>query len=195
MPPKLTIQGQNPEGLRAAQRFRQDPQPAPTVSNYLQPITEEMELNWEGNGWYPEEVEMIKRLHDSGLPVNLSAIAARQIMGLNHPDPLPEAEWEQFVQKHPYRAATKKLVRKGGEIASGIGEFVTRPAVPSIEKLSAAKMLKDYLMAQDAQRAGQAQSQALWSATHYPEQTLAGSGSNPLPPTGPTPLPYPGQRK
>jgi hypothetical protein len=96
------------------------------------------------------------------------AIALHITFGLGL-DKAPESQWETFAREQPIRANTKKLLNISG---SNLKEFA-RPVTDSLpnpaheqEKLSAAKMLKDYLMHQDMQRAEEAKKESLWGMVH-----------------------------
>jgi hypothetical protein len=139
-------------------------------------ITPEHEAGWAASGWSPEAIEMIKRLHASGLPIKLAAVAARDMMGLNTAPPTPEQakeqEWAAYEKEHPIRANTKKLLTHS---VQGAGSALAAPAkLPDAEKISAHRMLKEYLTAQDMQRAGESEKEALWMLARMPGQPLAG---------------------
>lgn len=139
--------------------------PAPPVD----PITPEHEAGWAASGWTPEAIDMIKRLHASGLPIRLAAVAAKDMMGLNSQAP---NEWETFEQEHPVRANTKKLLTHA---VKGAGSALAAPLhTPDVEKISAHKMLKEYLQAQDLQRATDSEKEGLWMLARMPGAPLAG---------------------
>lgn len=140
----------------------QPPAPAQDV------ITPEHEAGWAQNGWSPEAIEMIKRLHASGLPIRLAAVAAKDMMGLNSPAP---TEWDTYEKEHPIRANTKKLLTHA---VKGAGSALAAPALPDAEKISAHRMLKEYLAAQDMQRASASEKEALWMIARMPGAPLAG---------------------
>lgn len=75
-------------------------------------------------------------------------------------DKEPESEWDTWAKENPGRATAKKLMHAAG---SGVAAPVN---LPDAEKLSAAKMLKEYLQHRDVQRAEEAKKGELWNMIH-----------------------------
>lgn len=104
-----------------------------------------------------------QQLIAAGLSPEVAMEALRQLKM----DQVPRSEWDQFTMDHPYQAATKKLLVTGGRAlarpAPGIDEAQSRA-----EKVSAAKMLREYLMAQDQMRANEAIKGDLWHLASVP---------------------------
>lgn len=147
---------------------------------YRTDVNTEMMRGWMENGWSPEEAAMIARLAASGLHIPLAAVAARQIMGLGDKTPPDQRAWEAYEQSSPIMANSKKLLNKGAAPLRDMASAMARPALgvaqaqSDNEKLSAHKMLKDYLMHQDQLRAGEVQKQGLWMLARMPGAPLAG---------------------
>lgn len=154
---------------------------ASSQPQYRTNLDTDMMRSWIEHGWSPEEVAMVARLSNAGLHIPLAAVAARQIMGLGPKSIPPDvAQWNQYEQDHPVMANSKKLLAKGSAPLAALGGAIAKPA-PTLadiqannERLSAHKMLKEYLMNQDQLRAGEARKQGLWMLARMPGQPLAG---------------------
>lgn len=160
-------------------------------------ITPDFKKDMLASGVYtPEAVDMIERLVQSGMSFNLATVAVNDFMGINKDagKSKEQAAWDAYTREHPYAAATKKLLVKGSEPLRDLGRAVAKPFNPQsqAEKLSAAKMLEEYLMAKDRERANEQMKNGLWMVARMPGAPLAGQpvymgGPDPVqPPTAAT---------
>lgn len=147
--------------------------------------TDDMKSLVENQGWTPEAAAMLARFVAAGMDPSLAAIAVKDYMGLNVKPLTPEQEWDKFERESPIRANTKKLMIKAGKWERALVDKVKEPIQALrpeyLEKVSAAKMLKDYIQMQDAQRANQAHKEGLWMVARMPGAPLAGQPIYPGP--------------
>ncbi len=142
----------------------------------------------QAQGWTSEAAMMISHLVKSGLDWPLATIAVRQ-MGMDTP---PPTEWEKYEKNHPIMANSKKLIAKSP--LPDMGSAIAGKLDPhAAEKLSAAKMLKEYVLAQDQARAQEHMKEGLWMVARMPGAPLAGQpiygGPTVEPPLPPQPTP------
>lgn len=122
-------------------------------------------VDWErsflNHGMSPEAAKTAAGYIAQGIDPAV-AIHITYKMGL---DKAPMSQWDDFARNNPGQATAKKLLVTGGRaMGDTVGGALNTPGqnAHEMEKVSAAKMLKEYLMHQDAQRAGDMTKQALW---------------------------------
>lgn len=142
--------------------------------------TDDMRSLVDNQGWTPEAAAMLARFVAAGMDPSLAAIAVKQYMGMNTPDATPEQEWDKFEREQPIRANTKKLMIKAGRAERRATDALGKSFNPikeseaQAERISAMKMLKDYVMMQDQARAGETMKNGLWMMARMPGAPLAG---------------------
>ena len=142
-------------GPKAATSSTSAPAPAPT----------DWEKNFLNYGMSPQAAKTAAGYIERGMD---PAVALHTVYSFGL-DKAPASDWEDFQRNSPIQANTKKLLVTGARglqnIAAPLGGSIPNP-VHEKEKMSAAKMLKDYLMHQDMQRAGDVQKDAMWQQIH-----------------------------
>lgn len=139
-------------------------------------------------GESPEYVAMVNRLVSAGLAPSLAIIAVKQMMGVGG-----ESEWDTYSKAHPVMANSKKLLAKGAAPLRAGASALAAPVRTGdkikgdAEKVSAHRMLKEYLQAQDMQRMNDAEKEGLWMVARMPGAPLAGQPVYGGPMTAPAP--------
>lgn len=137
--------------------------PKKKIDLEIGPVTMQPEQGLDiGPVMRPEAAQYYQRFIDAGLPPG-AAQAALQQMGLLQLDPEQDA-WDAYSKQHPYAANTKKLLVTAGRGVKDAMAPIVNPVKVDNEKAAAHAMLKEYLHAQDAEKANQIAKQGLWNS-------------------------------